>query len=92
MDRVKQSIQLKIYALAYQKMTGKLPDEVGLYFLDNGLISTIKPEQKFADDALNAIKVTAAGIRAANFKANPKEGAFTCKYCSYNRICPHSLV
>jgi len=91
-DRVKQSIQLKIYALAYQKMTGKLPDEVGLYFLDNGLISTIKPEQKFADDALNAIKVTAAGIRAANFKANPKEGAFTCKYCSYNRICPHSLV
>jgi len=91
-DRVKQSIQLKIYALAYQKMTGKLPDLVGLYFLDNGLISTIKPEQKFADDALNAIKVTAAGIRAANFKANPKEGAFTCKYCSYNRICPHSLV
>src|SRR3989344_3018102 len=91
-DRVKQSIQLKIYALAYQKMTGKLPELVGLYFLDNGLISTIKPEQKFADDALNAIKVTAAGIRAANFKANPKEGAFTCKYCSYNRICPHSLV
>src|SRR3990170_4026021 len=91
-DRVKQSIQLKIYALAYQKMTGKLPDLVGLHFLDNGLISTIKPNQKFVDDALNAIKVTAAGIRAANFKANPKEGAFTCKYCSYNRICPHSLV
>ena len=91
-DRVKQSIQLKIYALAYQKMTGKLPDLVGLYFLDNGLISTISPNQKFADDALHAIKVTAAGIRAANFKANPKEGAFTCKYCSYNRICPHSLV
>ena len=91
-ERVKQSIQLKIYALAYQKMTGKLPDLVGLYFLDNALISTIKPNQKFVDDALNAIKVTAAGIRAANFKANPKEGAFTCKYCSYNRICPHSLV
>lgn len=91
-ERVKQSIQLKIYALAYRKMTGKLPDEIGLYFLDNGLISTIKPSQKFTDDALNAIKVTAAGIRAANFKANPKEGAFTCKYCSYNRICPHSLV
>lgn len=91
-DRVKQSIQLKIYALAYQKMTGRLPDVVGLYFLDNGLVSTIKPDQKFVGDALNAIKVTAAGIRAANFTANPKEGAFTCKYCSFNRICPAALV
>ena len=92
LERVKNSIQLKIYALAYEKQTGKMPDEIGIYFLGNGQISTIPTTQAYLDDAVNAVRVTAAGIRVGNFTANPKEGAFTCKYCSFNRICPDSLV
>ncbi|HEY5601325.1 MAG TPA: PD-(D/E)XK nuclease family protein, partial [Patescibacteria group bacterium] len=90
--RVKSSIQLKIYALAYEKLYGRRPDEIGIYFLENGLVSTIPVTQKVMDEAILAIKVAEAGIRDHNFKANPKEGAFTCQYCSFNRICPESLV
>lgn len=91
-DRVKQSIQLKIYTLAYHKIFGKLPDEIGIYFLESGLISTVKPVQETLNEAVHAIEASAAGIRNVNFTANPKEGAFTCRYCSYSRICPSSLV
>jgi len=90
--RVKSSIQLKIYALAYEKLYGRRPDEIGIYFLENGLVSTIPVTQQAMDEAILAIKVAEAGIRDHNFKANPKEGAFTCQYCSFNRICPESLV
>ncbi len=92
LERVKQSIQLKIYALAYYKITGQLPDEMGIYFLDNGLISTVQVEEKHLEEARHAIDVVAIGVRVGNFKANPKEGAFTCQYCSFNRICPAALV
>ncbi len=92
LERVKKSIQLKIYALAYLKMYGQLPDEIGIYFLENGLISTIKTTQSIISEAINALEVTAAGIRAGNFAANPTEGAFTCQYCSFKDICPSSLA
>jgi len=90
-ERVRQSIQLKIYALAYKKLYGKIPEEIGLYFLDNGIISTAKVTEAALNEAAHAIEATAAGVRAGNFKANPKD-AFTCRYCSFNRICPSSLV
>jgi DNA helicase-2/ATP-dependent DNA helicase PcrA len=92
LERVKKSIQLKIYALAYLKMYGQLPDEIGIYFLENGLISTIKTTSSIIREAINALEVTAAGIRAGNFTANPTEGAFTCQYCSFKDICPFSLA
>lgn len=89
-NHVKQSIQLKIYTLAYFKKYGKLPDEIGIYFLENGMISTIKPTQSIISEAINALEITSSGIRAGNFTANPKEGSFTCQFCLFKDICPSS--
>ncbi|MCR4324646.1 MAG: ATP-dependent helicase [Candidatus Curtissbacteria bacterium] len=91
-NHVKQSIQLKIYTLYYFKKYGKLPDEIGIYFLENGMISTIKPAQSIISEAISALEVTASGIRAGKFNANPKEGSFTCQFCSFKDICPFSLA
>ena len=36
--RAKESLQLAIYALAYEEMHGQVPDAVQLYFLESGLM------------------------------------------------------
>ena len=37
-QRARDSLQLQIYAMGYEAMTGRLPDQVALHFLDSGLV------------------------------------------------------
>ena len=36
-QRARESLQLQIYAMGYEAMTGRLPDELALHFLESGL-------------------------------------------------------
>jgi len=89
-QRAKDSLQLKMYALAQKEMTGTLPVRVELRFLESGLTGRHTPTEEDLDEAIEAIEAAAAGIRARRFDATP--GYQTCRYCAYNQICPSTAT
>jgi DNA helicase-2/ATP-dependent DNA helicase PcrA len=83
--------QLRVYALAHQRMYGTRPAKTVLHFLENGARGEATP----GDDDIGAVSAlitaTAAKIRARQFAANPlKPEARTCAQCPFDRICPDS--
>jgi DNA helicase-2/ATP-dependent DNA helicase PcrA len=89
-QRTRDSLQLQIYAMAYEAMTGRLPDAVQLHFLDSGLIGRAEVEPKRLDKAREKIRGAAAGIRARDYRAKPD--TLSCTYCPYRDICPSSAA
>ena len=89
-DRARESLQLQIYAMAFQAETGRLPDALQLWFLESGLIGRVEPEQKRLDKARESIGRAAAGIRARDFAATPDYMA--CGYCAFRDVCPSSVA
>ena len=89
-QRAKDSLQLSIYAMGYEAMTGRLPDAVALHFLESGLVGTAPVERKRIEKARDSIKAAAAGIRARDFGAKPDR--LSCSYCAFREICPSSAV
>jgi DNA helicase-2/ATP-dependent DNA helicase PcrA len=88
--RAKESLQLKIYALAWREMTGRLPERVELRFLESHTVGRHPPTDADLDEAAAAVKEAAAGIRARRFDASPSYRA--CRYCEYRQICPYTAT
>ena len=89
-QRAKDSLQLTIYAMGYEAMTGRLPDSVALHFLDSGLVGTAPVDRKRVEKARETIRTAARGIRARSFEARPDYLA--CSFCAFREICPSSVV
>jgi DNA helicase-2/ATP-dependent DNA helicase PcrA len=89
-QRARESLQLKIYALALREMTGRLPAQVELRFLESGLAGRHRPTDVDLAAARAAIEAAAAGIRARRFAATPAYQ--TCRYCPYNQVCPSTAT
>ena len=89
-QRAKESLQLKIYALAQHAMTGRLPARVELRFLESGLVGRHTPTDADLVKAREAIAEAARGIRRREFEATPEYQA--CRYCPYNQICPSTAT
>ncbi|MFA6431044.1 MAG: ATP-dependent DNA helicase [Candidatus Margulisiibacteriota bacterium] len=88
--KAKESVQLAIYALAWKKMFGKLPERLQLHFIDSDLIgSTVKTLDDVTKVWNKALKVS-TGVRAGDFRADPN--AIKCGYCAYREICPSSMI
>ncbi len=88
--RTKESLQLSLYALAYQNIYHVLPKRVELYFLESGLIGRSEKNEEDLEKVGEKIEEAAAGIRARNFTAQPSYMA--CNYCAYNQICPEAIL
>jgi DNA helicase-2/ATP-dependent DNA helicase PcrA len=88
--RARESLQLKIYALAWREMTGSLPERVELRFLESHTVGRHNPTAADVEEATAAVKAAAAGIRARRFEAAPSYRA--CRYCSYRQICPYTAT
>ena len=86
--RTRESLQLAIYALAYERLFGVRPREVQLRFLgsEGVVVGRAKPTDKMLRRAVEAIREAEAGIRARDFSARPSFGA--CRPCAYRNICP----
>ena len=84
--KAKGSMQLQIYALAYNEMEGKLPDRVELRFLESGLTGSATPGAKEFGKTLDKIAESARGIRNAEYKAAPDYN--NCRFCAYSEVCP----
>jgi DNA helicase-2/ATP-dependent DNA helicase PcrA len=89
-ERARESLQLQIYAMAYEAETGRLPDALQLWFLESGLIGRVEVDPKRLDKARESIRRVAAGIRAHRFEATPDYMA--CGYCAFRDICPASAA
>lgn len=89
-QRARDSLQLQIYAMAYEAMTGRLPDALQLQFLDSGVIGRVPVESERLAKSRLRIRTAAAGIRAREYEARPDTMA--CTYCPYREICPSSAA
>jgi DNA helicase-2/ATP-dependent DNA helicase PcrA len=89
-QRARDSLQLTIYAMAYEAMTGRLPDAVALHFLDSGLVGSAPVGRKRVEKARETIRGAAAGIRVRQFDARPDY--LSCSFCAFREICPSSAV
>ncbi len=88
--RAAESLQLKLYALAWREMTGALPQRVELHFLESNLVGRHTPAEEDTEEAIAAVHAAAAGIRARAFEATPSYNA--CRHCAYNQICPYTAT
>ncbi len=88
-ERVKKSLQLSIYALAYHDIFGNLPDRVELRFLESGLRGTDRRTDADLEATKEKIKEASAGIRSRFFSAKPSYQV--CRYCAYRDICPYAV-
>ena len=71
-QRARESLQLKMYALAQQQMTGRLPARVELRFLESGLTGGHVPTESDLAEARSAIEAAAAGIRARQLRRHAR--------------------
>lgn len=94
----KESVQLKVYTLAYYKNYGIVPEFVGIHDLDSGSEGGYKPElakiKRTEEEIIEVAQNIRANLRNDSFPANPKYFGRNpaCNYCAYNSICPFSLV
>ncbi len=89
-QRARDSLQLQIYAMGYEALTGRLPDELALHFLDSGLVGKVPVDPKRLAKARTKIATAAAGIRARAYTATPDQLA--CTWCAFRDICPSSVA
>lgn len=89
-QRARDSLQLQIYAMAYEAMTGRLPDAVALHFLESGVVGRVPVEPRRLAKARERIARAAAGIRARAYTPTPDASA--CTWCAFRDICPASVA
>jgi len=89
-QRARESLQLTIYAMGYQALTGRLPDAVQLHFLGSGLVGRSDVDEKRLARAQASIAQAAAGIRARDFSARPD--TLSCTWCPFRDVCPSSVA
>jgi ATP-dependent DNA helicase UvrD/PcrA len=87
-ERARDSLQLDVYALAWLRTHGRLPDRVELRFLESGLSGGKKPTPEEAAATEETISDLAARIRAREFPARPSYMA--CGQCAFRDICPYT--
>ncbi|MEA2520125.1 MAG: ATP-dependent helicase UvrD/PcrA, partial [Chloroflexota bacterium] len=89
-QRARESLQLQIYAMAYEAVAGRLPDAVQLHFLDTGVTGRVEIDPKRMAKGRAKIAAAAAGIKARDFTARPDRN--TCGYCPFKAMCPSSVA
>ncbi len=87
-----QDLQLRLYALAHERMYGSRPARAALHFLETGERGVIEPSDTDMSVVRTLVTTTAAKIRAREFAAAPAKGIKTCQQCAYHQICPSSLT
>jgi DNA helicase-2/ATP-dependent DNA helicase PcrA len=85
-QRARTSLQLQLYALAWESEHGSRPDAVELHFLEGDVVGRVTPTERQLDGARKKVEKASVGIRAGRFEATP--GYPACDWCPYRRICP----
>jgi hypothetical protein len=83
----KDSLQLSIYAMGYEAMTGRLPDAVAL--LSTAGSSALARGPPADRQGPEAIRTVPAGS-APGLHGQPDR--LSCSWCAFREICPSSAV
>ena len=89
-QRARESLQLQIYAMGYEAMTGRLPDALSLHFLESGLVGEVPVDPARLAKAREKIAGAAAGMRARDY--TPRPDYLACSYCAFRDMCPASVA
>lgn len=89
-ERARDSLQLQLYALAWEAETGELPASLELWFLDSGVVGRATPDPRRLERARTTLAMVADGIRSGDYRARPD--VVGCSYCPYRRICPSAAA
>jgi len=84
--KAKASVQLIIYAMAYNARYGRMPDRLELRFVESGLTGTASVTDKMIEKVKEQILHASEGIRKRDYTADP--GYRKCEFCGYRSICP----
>jgi putative RecB family exonuclease len=84
-ERVAGSLQLAIYALACESLFGRLPATVALDFVVAGTVVTVGVDDIDLEAAREAVRITAARVRAGAFEPTPNR---LCDWCDFRTVCP----
>ncbi len=90
-QRARDSLQLTIYAMGWQAMTGRLPDAVQLSFLETGLVGRADGRRQ-RRLARGKAQIEMAATRDPGPRLHPKPDPMTCSYCPFREICPASTA
>ena len=88
--RARDSLQLEVYALAYEAETGDLPRRVQLHFVESGVVGRWEPDGERLEKARNKLTAAADSIRSRSFE--PRPSAIACGYCPFKTICKSSAA
>ncbi len=89
-DRAKESLQLLVYGLVYEEMTGRRPDRLELRYVLTGQVGSIVTDDARLARTRERIRAIAESVRAGKFEARPSER--TCSICACRPICRESAV
>jgi len=84
-EQAQSSLQLSIYAFAYQVIKGKMPDLLALHFVESGVEGHSLPYDHPLDEHTGQIRYAVAGIREGRFEARPS--VMRCRTCNYRSVC-----
>jgi len=87
--RARESMQLKLYALAYERQAGRSPIAGELRFVESGLRGAVAFTPDDPEAAIAFITRTTAGIRAGDY--TPQPAPDTCGGCAFQRVCPAAV-
>ena len=93
-QRARDSLQLQIYAMGYEAMTGRLPDAVALHFLDSGLVGRVDVDPKRLAKAREKIapQRPRGDALPAGLHAEARRPRVRLRHCAFRDICPASVA
>ncbi len=86
LPRPEGSLQLALYAMGSESLTGKRPDLMGFYYLNHGEVMTTTVQQHHVDTVTEAFHMLADAIEMNEFQPMPE--ARKCSECVYQSKCP----
>lgn len=85
-EKAEDNLQLSIYALAYGRMAGRLPERVELSYVESGVVGSSTRTEEDVIETETKIADAAERIRRHEFAAQP--AYLACRSCAYSDICP----
>ena len=77
--------QLHVYALGYRDLTGRRPDYVEIYELDEGKRKARSVDDDFIADVITRTRAAATSLRSASLPPTPTKTK--CTGCDYRGMC-----
>lgn len=80
----KYTLELALYKVLYENVTGNKVDKVGIYFSKNGKLRVTDITSQDCERALGIMEGVRKKIKNKEFPQNP---GFLCGWCSFESIC-----